>query len=139
MADGIGALGNIQAQMGGGQNSAVTRIIMHYFQNRGISPQQGMAAVQKELAQGLKLIPHRQSVMGLQMISQDTAKVHFFTIGTESQFDADVKFFASELQNAGINTLYDSEQDPMTARALEAVGYTISKSDNPQFKIKATI
>ena len=39
-SQGIGALGDLQAQMGGsqlpGQNTAVTKVIMHYFQNRGV-------------------------------------------------------------------------------------------------------
>ena len=55
-SQGIGALGDLQAQMGGsqlpGQNTAVTKVIMHYFQNRGVPLDKGMAAVQKELAEG---------------------------------------------------------------------------------------
>jgi hypothetical protein len=74
MADGIGALGDLQAQMGGsqlpGQNTAVTRVIMHYFQNRGIPLNVGLQAVQKQLAEGLKLIPYKNSVMGLKSFPQ---------------------------------------------------------------------
>ena len=143
MADGIGALGDLQAQMGGsqlpGQNIEVTKVIMHYFQNRNIPLDKGMAAVQKELAEGLKLIPHGQSVMGLKMLSPEVAKVHFFTVGTEQQLDADIKFFAVQLQKANIHTIYDSELDPMAARGLQMVGYKVVQSDKPEFKFKAVI
>ena len=142
-SQGIGALGDLQAQMGGsqlpGQNTAVTKVIMHYFQNRGIPLDKGMAAVQKELAEGLKLIPHGQSVMGLKLLSPEVAKVHFFTVGTEQQLDADVQFFATQLQQANIHTVYDTEVDPMSAQALQMVGYKVEQSDRPEFKFKAII
>lgn len=142
-SQGIGALGNLQAQMGGsqlpGQNTAVTKVIMHYFQNRGIPLDKGLAAVQKELAEGLKLIPHGQSVMGLKMLGQGVAKVHFFTVGTEQQLDQDIQFFAGQLQRMGINTIYDTEIDPMSARGLQMLGYRIERSDKPEFKFKASI
>lgn len=141
MADGIGALGDLQAQMGGnelpGQNTAVTKVIMHYFQNRGIPLAKGMAAVQNELSEGLKLIPHGSSVMGLKLLSPEIAKVHFFTVGTEQQLDADIQFFAVQLQKADIHTIYDTEIDPMSAKGLQMVGYKVVQSDNPQFKFKA--
>ena len=142
-SQGIGALGNLQAQMGGnqlpGQNTAVNKVIMHYFQNRGIPLDKGLAAVQKELAEGLKLIAHGQSVMGLKMLGQGVAKVHFFTMGTEQQLDQDIQFFAGQLQNMGINTIYDTELDPMSAKGLQMLGYRIERSDKPEFKFKASI
>jgi len=142
-SQGIGALGNLQAQMGGnqlpGQNTAVNKVIMHYFQNRGIPLNKGLAAVQKELAEGLKLTAHGQSVMGLKMLGQGVAKVHFFTMGTEQQLDQDIQFFAGQLQNMGINTIYDTELDPMSAKGLQMLGYRIERSDKPEFKFKASI
>jgi len=142
-SQGIGALGDLQAQMGGGQlpgqNTAVNKVIMHYFQNRGIPTDKGLAAVQKELSEGLKLIPHGQSVMGLKMLGQGVAKVHFFTMGTEQQLDADIQFFATQLQQMGIRTIYDTELDPMSAKGLQMVGYQIQQSDQKQFKFKASI
>ena len=142
-SQGIGALGNLQAQMGGsqlpGQNTAVTKVIMHYFQNRRIPIDKGLAAVQKELSEGLKLIPHGQSVMGLKMLGQGVAKVHFFTMGTEQQLDQDIQFFASQLQSMGINTIYDTELDPMAAKALQMLGYRIERSDKQEYKFKASI
>jgi hypothetical protein len=142
-SQGIGALGNLQAQMGGsqlpGQNTAVTKVIMHYFQNRRIPIDKGLAAVQKELSEGLKLIPHGQSVMGLKMLGQGVAKVHFFTMGTEAQLDADIAFFAAQLQQMGIRTIYDTELDPMSAKGLEMAGYRTQQSDQQQYKFKATI
>jgi hypothetical protein len=143
MADGIGALGNLQAQMGGnqlpGQNTAVTRIIMHYFQNRGIPLNVGMQAVQKQLAEGLKLIPYKNSVMGLKMLSKDVAQIHFFTTDTADQLDADIRFFVDKLKEAGIRTVYDSEMDPLVAQALTKDGSQIMQSDNPKYKLKATL
>ena len=115
MADGIGALGDLQAQMGGGQlpgqNVAVTKVIMHYFQNRGIPLNVGMQAVQKQLAEGLKLIPYKNSVMGLKMLSKDVAQIHFFTTDTADELDADIRFFVEQLKQAGIHTIYDSEME----------------------------
>jgi hypothetical protein len=143
MADGIGALGNLQAQMGGsqlpGQNTAVTRVIMHYFQNRGIPLNVGLQAVQKQLAEGLKLIPYKNSVMGLKMLSKDVAQIHFFTTDTADQLDADIRFFVDKLKEAGVHTIYDSEMDPLVAQSLSEVGAQIMKSDNPKYKLKATL
>ena len=142
-SQGIGALGNLQSQMGGsqlpGQNTAVNKVIMHYFQNRGVPLDKGLAAVQKELAEGLKLTAHGQSVMGLKMLGQGVAKVHFFTMGTEQQLDQDIQFFASQLQSMGINTIYDTELDPMAAKALQMLGYRIERSDKQEYKFKASI
>jgi len=143
MADGIGALGDMQAQMGGsqlpGQNVAVTKVIMHYFQNRGVPLAQAMQGVQKELAQGLKLIPYKNSVMGLKMLSQDVAQIHFFTTDTADQLDADIRFFVSQLKQAGIHTVYDSVMDPLMAQALAKDGVQIVQPDNPKYKFKATL
>jgi hypothetical protein len=143
MADGIGALGDLQAQMGGnklpGQNTAVTRVIMHYFQNRGIPLNVGLQAVQKQLAEGLKLIPYKNSVMGLKMLSKDVAQIHFFTTDTADQLDADIRFFVDQLKEAGIHTVYDSEMDPLMAQSLAEVGAQIMRSDNPKYKFKATL
>ena len=143
MADGIGALGDLQAQMGGGQlpgqNVAVTKVIMHYFQNKGVPLAQAMQGVQKELQQGLKLIPYKNSVMGLKMLSQDVAQIHFFTTDTADQLDADIRFFVSQLKQAGIHTVYDSVMDPLMAQALAKDGVQIQQSDNPKYKFKATL
>ena len=143
MADGIGALGDLQAQMGGGQlpgqNVAVTKVIMHYFQNKGVPIAQAMQGVQKELQQGLKLIPYKNSVMGLKMLSQDVAQIHFFTTDTADQLDADIRFFVSQLKQAGIHTVYDSVMDPLMAQALAKDGAKIMKSDNPKYQFKATL
>jgi hypothetical protein len=143
MADGIGALGGLQAQMGGsqlpGQNTAVTKVIMHYFQNRGIPLAQGLQGVQKELQQGLKLIPYKNSVMGLKMLSPAVAQIHFFTTDTEDQLFADIRFFVDQLKQAGIHTIYDSVMDPLMAQALQADGVKIEQSDNPKYKFKASL
>jgi hypothetical protein len=77
--------------------------------------------------------------MGLKMLSQDTAKVHFFTMGTEQQLDADIQFFAAQLQQAGIKTIYDTELDPMSAKGLQMAGYQAQQSDQQQYKFKASI
>jgi hypothetical protein len=143
-SQGIGALGDIQAQMGGGQQLSgqslgVSKIIMHYFQNRGIPLSAGMQGVQKEIAQGLKLIQHRDSVMGLKMLSPEVAQIHFFTTGTEATLDQDIKFFVSQLKEAGVHTVYDSEMDPISARAMQELGAQIQPSDNPKYKFKATL
>jgi hypothetical protein len=133
----------MQAQMGGsqlpGQNVAVTKVIMHYFQNRGVPLAQAMQGVQKELAQGLKLIPYKNSVMGLKMLSQDVAQIHFFTTDTADQLDADIRFFVSQLKQAGIHTVYDSVMDPLMAQALAKDGVQIVQPDNPKYKFKATL
>ena len=143
MADGIGALGDIQAQMGGnqlpGQNVAVTKVIMNYFQNKGVPMAQAMQGVQKEMAQGLKLIPYKNSVMGLKMLSPEVAQIHFFTVDTEQVLFDDIRFFVAQLKKAGIHTIYDSVMDPLMAQALQADGVKIQKSDNPKYKFKATL
>jgi hypothetical protein len=77
--------------------------------------------------------------MGLKLLSREVAQIHFFTIGTEATLDEDIKFFVSQLKEAGIHTVYDSEMDPIAARAMQAVGVQVRQSDNPKYKFEATL
>ena len=122
-----------------GLQPEVASVLAHYFQNRGVEMDKAVPAVQKMLSEGLKLIPHGNSVMGMQLLTKDSAKVHFFTMGTEQQLDKDIQTFAQQLQAAGIHTLYDTEVDPMAVKGLQMVGYKVGQSDKPEFKLKATL
>jgi hypothetical protein len=136
---GIDALGANQMTGMPGIDPKVSAIITHYFQNRRIPLNVGLAAMQKQMQEGLKLIPYKNSVMGLKMLEPHIAQVHFFTTDTERQLDMDIKFFVSKLKQAGVDTIYDSEFDPLMARALQDVGVQVQQSDMPKFKLKATL
>jgi len=77
--------------------------------------------------------------MGIKMLGQGVAKVHFFTMGTEQQLNEDIQFFSTQLQQMGIRTIYDTELDPMSAKALQMAGYQTQQSDQQQYKFKASI
>lgn len=121
-----------------GQDKAL-KVLAHYFKNRGIPLQVGMAGVQKEMAQGLQLIPYESSVMGVKPLSPGVAQVHFFTTGTIEDLKDDMKYFVKHLRDAGIKTIYDAAPAPITTSSLQVLGANVMQSDNPKYKFKAAI
>lgn len=117
----------------------VAKILANYFNNRGIPLDAGMDSVKKEVAEGLKLVPFEDSVMGYKTIKPGVAQVHFFTIATPQDLSNDIQYFMMELKKAGINTIYDTEPAPVTTTTLRESGAMVQQSDNPKYKLKATI
>ena len=120
------------------QESAL-KILTNYFQNRGIPLQQGMAAVQKQIAEGLKLLQFKNSVMAIKELEQGVAQIHFFTLDTQDKLMEDVAHFVQLLRKAGIHTIYDKDADPVFMQAAQQVGVKIEQPDRPEFKLKATL
>jgi hypothetical protein len=117
----------------------IAKILENYFNNRGIPLDAGMKGVQKEVSEGLKLVPFEDSVMGYKMLKPGVAQVHFFTIATVQDLSNDIQYFVAELKKVGVNTIYDSEPAPVTTTTLKESGARIEQSDNPKFQLKATI
>lgn len=114
-------------------------VLEHYFKNAGIPLQAGMAGVQKEVAQGLKLIPYETSVMGFKPLSQGIAQVHFFTIGSLKDLSDDMQYFIDYLKRNNIKVVYDTAPAPITSKVLQQMGAQIAKSDNPKYPFKAIL
>lgn len=121
------------------QSAKVGKILENYFQNRGIPLDVGMQGVKKEVAEGLKLVPFEDSVMGYKMLKPGVAQIHFFTIATPQDLSNDIQYFVMELKKAGVRTVYDTEPAPVTTTTLKESGARIEPSDNPKYKLKATI
>ena len=119
--------------------ASALKILTNYFQNRGIPIPQGMAAVQKEISEGLQLLQFRQSIMAIKEMGQGVAQIHFFTLDTQEQLSKDVKHFINLLRKAGIHTIYDKDADPVFMQAAQPMGVTAQQSDQPQFKLMATL
>jgi hypothetical protein len=117
----------------------IAKILENYFNNRGIPLDVGMQSVQKEVSEGLKLVPFEDSVMGYKMLKPGVAQVHFFTIATPQELSNDIQYFVAELKKVGVNTIYDSEPAPVTTTTLKESGARVEQSDNPKFQLKATI
>jgi hypothetical protein len=98
-----------------------------------------MAGVQKEIENGLQLIPFESSVMGLKNLGKGVAQIHFFTVGTIQDLANDIEYFYKYLKNKGINTVYDSIPAPITTQMFQKLGAKIEKSDNPKYQFKASI
>lgn len=133
------AKGGLAAATRSLQEGKITKIISNYFQNRGIPLQVGLAELKKEVANGLKFVQFENSVMAYKMLGKGVAQIHFFTIDTIEQLANDMQYFVAELKNMGIHTVYDTEPAPVTTQSFQRYGAKLEKSDNPKYKLKATI
>jgi hypothetical protein len=117
----------------------VKKVFEHYFKNLGVDIGKGMNDLEKEIAQGLQLIPFESSVMGFKPLDGTTAQIHFFTVGTLKNLTDDMQYFFKYLKNKGIRTVYDTLPAPITTQMLVKLGAKVEESDNPKYKLKATI
>jgi hypothetical protein len=117
----------------------IMKVFKHYFQNMGVDVQKGMQALQKEISQGLQLIPFESSVMGYKPLDGSVAQIHFFTVGTLKDLTDDMKYFYKYLKDRGVKTIYDSLPAPITVKMLANLGANVEPSDNPKYKFKASI
>ena len=121
------------------KQTQIMKVIANYFKNKGLPVEPAMKGVQKEIENGLQLIPFESSVMGFKPMGSDVAQIHFFTIGTMRDLANDMQYFYNYLKKKGIKTVYDSIPAPITTQIFDRLGATIVKSDNPKFQFKATI
>jgi hypothetical protein len=121
------------------KQTQILKVFEHYFQNLGVDVDQGMENLKKEIAQGLQLVPFESSVMGFKPLSSGVAQIHFFTVGTLKDLTNDMRYFYKYLKDKGIRTIYDTLPAPITTEMLIKLGAKIEKSDNPKYKMKASI
>jgi hypothetical protein len=98
-----------------------------------------MIALKKEVEEGLQLIPFESSVMGYKDLGNNTAQIHFFTVGTLKDLTNDMQYFFKYLKDKGVKTVYDTLPAPITTQMLVKLGAAVVESDNPKYKLKATI
>lgn len=121
------------------EQTQIMKVFEHYFKNLGVPVQVGMQGLQKEISQGLQLIPFESSVMGFKSLDGDVAQVHFFTVGTLKSLADDMQYFFKYLKDKGVHTIYDTLPAPITTQVLTKLGAKVEQSDNPKYKFKATI
>jgi hypothetical protein len=121
------------------EQTQVMKVFEHYFKNLGVDVNKGMNDLQKEIAQGLQLVPFESSVMGFKPLDGSTAQIHFFTVGTLKDLTNDMQYFFKYLKDKGIRTVYDTLPAPITTQMLVKLGAKVEESDNPKYKLKATI
>jgi len=121
------------------KNAQIMKVFQHYFENLGVDVTQGMRNLQKEIDQGLQLIPFESSVMGYKPLGGSTAQIHFFTVGTIKDLTNDMQYFFKYLKDKGVRTVYDTLPAPSTTQMLVKLGAKLQQSDNPKYKLKASI
>jgi hypothetical protein len=121
------------------KQTQIMKVIANYFKNKGLPVEPAMKGVQKEIENGLQLIPFESSVMGFKPMGKTVAQIHFFTVGTMRDLANDMQYFYDYLKKKGIETVYDSIPAPITTQIFDKLGATIVQSDNPKFQFKATI
>lgn len=121
------------------KQTQIMKVFEHYFQNLGVDVAQGMENLMKEISQGLQLVPYQSSVMGFKPLQSGVAQIHFFTVGTLKDLTNDMRYFYKYLKDKGIRTVYDTLPAPITTEMLVKLGAKIEKSDNPKYKLKASI
>jgi hypothetical protein len=117
----------------------ILKVFENYFQNLGVDVAKGMKDLQKEIDQGLQLIPFESSVMGYKPLGSGVAQIHFFTIGTLKDLTNDMQYFFKYLKDKGVRTVYDTLPAPITTQMLVDLGAKLEQSDNPKYKLKASI
>ena len=117
----------------------IMKVFQHYFENLGVDVKEGMRNLQKEIDQGLQLIPFESSVMGYKPLGSGTAQIHFFTVGTLKDLANDMRYFFKYLKDKGVRTVYDTLPAPITTKMLVDLGAKLQQSDNPKYKLKASI
>ena len=117
----------------------IMKVFQHYFENLGVDVKEGMRNLQKEIDQGLQLIPFESSVMGYKPLGSGTAQIHFFTVGTLKDLANDMQYFFKYLKDKGVRTVYDTLPAPITTQMLVELGAKLQQSDNPKYKLKASI
>jgi hypothetical protein len=121
------------------KQTQIMKVFEHYFQNLGVDVKQGMVNLRKEIDQGLQLIPFESSVMGYKPLGNNVAQIHFFTVGTLKDLVDDMKYFYKYLKDQRVRTVYDTLPAPITTQMLVKLGAKVEESDNPKYKLKATI
>lgn len=121
------------------KQTQILKVFEHYFENLGVDVKFGMENLKREIAQGLQLVPFESSVMGFKPLRSDAAQIHFFTVGTFKNLTDDMRYFYKYLKDKGIRTVYDTLPAPITTEMLVKLGAKIEKSDNPKYKMKASI
>jgi hypothetical protein len=121
------------------KDAQIMKVFQHYFENLGVDVTEGMRNLQKEINQGLQLIPFESSVMGYKPLGSGTAQVHFFTVGTLKDLANDMQYFFKYLKDKGVRTVYDTLPAPITTQMLQKLGAKLQQSDNPKYKLKASI
>jgi hypothetical protein len=117
----------------------IMKVFEHYFKNLGVDVDKGMSDLRKEIDQGLQLIPFESSVMGYKDLGNNAAQIHFFTVGTLKDLTNDMQYFFKYLKDKGVKTVYDTLPAPITTQMLVKLGAAVEESDNPKYKLKATI
>jgi len=117
----------------------IMKVFQHYFENLGVDVTEGMRNLQKEINQGLQLIPFESSVMGYKPLGSGAAQIHFFTVGTLNDLTNDMRYFFKYLKNKGVRTVYDTLPAPITTQMLVELGAKLQQSDNKKYKLKASI
>jgi hypothetical protein len=121
------------------KDAQIMKVFQHYFENLGVDVKEGMRNLQKEIDQGLQLIPFESSVMGYKPLGSGTAQIHFFTVGTLKDLLNDMEYFFNYLKDKGVRTVYDTLPAPITTQMLVELGAKLQQSDNPKYKLKASI
>jgi hypothetical protein len=121
------------------QQTQIKKVFEHYFKNMGADVNQGMKDLQKQIDNGLELIPFESSVLGYKPLGNNVAQIHFFTVGTMQDLANDMQYFYKYLKDQGVTTVYDSLPAPITSEILVKLGAKVEESDNPKYKFKATI
>jgi hypothetical protein len=121
------------------KQTQIKKVFEHYFKNMGADVNQGMKDLQKQIDNGLELIPFESSVMGYKPLGNNVAQIHFFTVGTMQDLANDMQYFYKYLKDQGVTTVYDSLPAPITTQMMVKLGAKVEDSDNPKYRFKATI
>ena len=139
---GAGNMEFMRPAMGGvSQQEAVREIdiINSYFRQANIPPQQSIKILQAAVQSGVKFKRSGNTMMGFKPLPPSSAQVYFFSIDPPPAFAEAAKQLLGGLKQAGVQAIYMNKVDPMIMQTLQSIGVAAQQSDQPEYKVMATL
>lgn len=114
-------------------------IINAYFRQANIPPQQSLKLLQAAVQSGVQFKRSGNTIMGFKPLPPSSAQVYFFSIDPPPAFTEAAKQLLGGLKQSGVQAIYMNKIDPTIMQSLQSIGVAAQQSDQPEYKVMATL
>ena len=114
-------------------------IIKSYFRQFNISPEQGVQILQAAVKAGAKFKRSGNTILVVQPLPPDAAKIYFFAIDKGEAFAQAVVELLGGLKQQGVRMVYLNKVDPAIVKTMQDIGIPTQPSDKQDYKIMAAL
>ena len=114
-------------------------IINSYFRQVNISPEQGVQILQAAVKAGAKFKRSGNTILVVQPLPPDAAKIYFFAIDKGEAFAQAVVELLGGLKQQGVRMVYLNKVDPAIVKTMQDIGIPTQPSDKQDYKIMAAL